>query len=320
MLRVDFITRGMQLVSCASDGLVKVWNVKDESLATTLDNHEEKVRYPLSPLFRPSHKPLFLGVWQVWALAIRKDEKEIVSGGADSVITFWEDVTEIEEKERVAEHESRVLKFVAPFFSFHELQLTKYPSQREQDFENYLSMQDYSNAILLALSLDQPRRLLKLFTEVRTTTTKAADVLVISSITGSTHVDHVIRDLNPTDLRQLMSYVKDWNTIARTAEVAQGILHAILKYHSAARVLQALQATEKKEVEMEVDDEAEEEDDGKKQKKKRRPKEVTAADVLNALIPYTERHLNRADKMVRESFIVEHLLGMMESWDQEELV
>ena len=43
MLRVDFLTRGMQLISCASDGLVKVWNVKDEDCTTTLDNHEEKV-------------------------------------------------------------------------------------------------------------------------------------------------------------------------------------------------------------------------------------------------------------------------------------
>ena len=44
MLRVDFLTRGMQMVSCASDGLVKIWNVKDEECATTLDGHEEKVR------------------------------------------------------------------------------------------------------------------------------------------------------------------------------------------------------------------------------------------------------------------------------------
>lgn len=32
------------MASCASDGLVKIWNVKDENCATTLDNHEEKVR------------------------------------------------------------------------------------------------------------------------------------------------------------------------------------------------------------------------------------------------------------------------------------
>jgi U3 small nucleolar RNA-associated protein 13 len=33
----------MQLVSTASDGLVKLWNVKDEECVKTLDNHEDKV-------------------------------------------------------------------------------------------------------------------------------------------------------------------------------------------------------------------------------------------------------------------------------------
>lgn len=44
----------MQLVSCASDGLVKVWNIKDEESAITLDNHDEKVGetmlIPITPL------------------------------------------------------------------------------------------------------------------------------------------------------------------------------------------------------------------------------------------------------------------------------
>jgi U3 small nucleolar RNA-associated protein 13 len=45
VLRVDFLPSGAQLASCASDGLVKVWNVKDEDCVATLDNHEEKVCY-----------------------------------------------------------------------------------------------------------------------------------------------------------------------------------------------------------------------------------------------------------------------------------
>ena len=36
----------------------------------------------------------------------------LVSGGADSVITFWEDVTEAEELEKIAQHENTVLKYV----------------------------------------------------------------------------------------------------------------------------------------------------------------------------------------------------------------
>ncbi|KAK4701048.1 U3 small nucleolar RNA-associated protein 13, partial [Phenoliferia sp. Uapishka_3] len=293
VLRVDFLTRGMQLVSCASDGLVKVWNVKDEEVASTLDNHEEKVCFPSS-----SHRVLGLTLFlmKIWALAVRNDEKEIVSGGADSVITFWEDVTETEELERIAEHEDKVLK--------------------EQDFENYLSTKDYSNAILLALSMDQPRRLLKLFTEVRLSTSDDRD-----SLTGSTNVDAVLKSLRGADLRQLLSYVKDWNTVARTAEVAQGVLHAILRFHSAEEVLEALEAKSEapKDEEMEVDSEDEDEDLKKRRKeKKKAPREVKAAEVLGALVPYTERHLNRADKMVRESFIVEHLLSMMDSFDDEQ--
>ncbi|GAA5987953.1 hypothetical protein JCM10908_007288 [Rhodotorula pacifica] len=290
VLRVDFLTRGMQLATAASDGLVKVWNIKDEECATTLDNHEEKV----------------------WALAVSKDEKFVVSGGADSVITVWEDVTESEELEKQQEQDELVL--------------------REQDYENFLSMKDYSNAIILALSMDQPRRLLNLFTEVRLTsgasnssTDPAADLL---SYTGSRHVDAVLRSLSPREIRQLLGYIKDWNTVSRSADTAQTVLHALLKMHDADKLLAYLDGREgagaeedgAAELEGLADDaDANENDDeaGKRVAKKgpRKRPDVKAGDVLGALVPYTERHLARADKLVRESFIVEHLLGMMEGFD-----
>ncbi|GAA5977982.1 hypothetical protein JCM11641_004347 [Rhodosporidiobolus odoratus] len=291
VLRVDFLTRGMQLATAASDGLVKIWNVKDEECATTLDNHEEKV----------------------WALTVAKDEQYVVSGGADSVITLWEDVTETEVLEKEQEQAELVLK--------------------EQDYENFLSLKDYSNAILLALSMNQPRRLLDLFTEVRLTTgnsstdasNNAADLL---SYTGSRHVDLVLQRLSPSELRQLLGYIKDWNTVARSADVAQGVLHAIFKFHDADQLLETLEGKKKGEGDDEElnlyalsgggDDEGPEEDGLgalTKRKGKKPPPAVKASDVLGALIPYTERHMARADKLVRESFIVEHLLGMMEGFD-----
>lgn len=178
---------------------------------------------------------------------------------------------------------------------------------REQDFENYLSINDYSNAILLALSMDQPRRLLKLFTQVRGDASEDT-----TSLTGSRSVDDVIKGLSPSDLRQLLVYIKDWNTVSRTSEVAQSVLNAVLRYHSADAVLACLEPLKEKEEEV-TSFEMDEDDDDKPKKKKR---EAKAGDVLNALIPYTERHFGRADKMVRESFIVDHLLGMMESFDE----
>lgn len=78
----------MQLVSSASDGLVKVWTIKTNECETSLDNHTEKI----------------------WALAVRKDEKFVVSGGADSVINFWQDVTREEQEEALREQEEFILK------------------------------------------------------------------------------------------------------------------------------------------------------------------------------------------------------------------
>ena len=182
---------------------------------------------------------------------------------------------------------------------------------REQDFENYVAIQDYSNAILLALSMDQPRRLLKLFTEVFTESSASKD-----SYTGSTSVDTILKTLSQQDLRQMLLYVKDWNTVARTAEVAQAVLHAILKSHTADKVLDCLEPPKPEEDEEEdvASDDEDEDDDARKKKRKSRPRpEMKAGDVLQALIPYTERHMTRTDKMVRESFIVEHLLTQMES-------
>lgn len=90
MLRVDFLTSGMQLVSSGSDGLLKIWTIKTNECDTTLDNHTEKV----------------------WALAVRKDQKYIASGGADSVVNFWEDITREEQEEELREKEQYIIKYV----------------------------------------------------------------------------------------------------------------------------------------------------------------------------------------------------------------
>lgn len=37
---------------------------------------------------------------QIWALTVSADEKTIVSAGADSIATIWEDSTEVEQAEK----------------------------------------------------------------------------------------------------------------------------------------------------------------------------------------------------------------------------
>lgn len=84
------------MVTSASDGLVKLWNIKDEECVKTLDNHEDKVSPSPNSLVDVQE----LIRIQIWALAVSSDEKTIVSAGADSVATFWEDSTVAEQEEK----------------------------------------------------------------------------------------------------------------------------------------------------------------------------------------------------------------------------
>lgn len=43
ILQIDFLNQDLQLASTASDGLLKLWNVRTEECISTMDNHEDKV-------------------------------------------------------------------------------------------------------------------------------------------------------------------------------------------------------------------------------------------------------------------------------------
>jgi U3 small nucleolar RNA-associated protein 13 len=88
VLQVSFCSAGMQLYSSGADGLFKLWTVKSNECVGTFDEHEDKV----------------------WALKMSKSEKFAVSGGADSKIVVWEDVTQEEAEEEKQIEEKRIIE------------------------------------------------------------------------------------------------------------------------------------------------------------------------------------------------------------------
>ncbi|KAG8864534.1 U3 small nucleolar RNA-associated protein 13 [Tulasnella sp. 330] len=231
---------------------------------------------------------------KVWALAISSDEKTLVSAAADSVVTFWQDCTELEEEERQTAKNDLVLK--------------------EQDFVNYVSLNDYRNAILLALSMDQPGRLFNLFNTIRPQRIKTSTDKYQQSITGNTSVDQVIKTLPPLELARLLRHARNWNANNKSFAVAQTVLHAILKYRSANDILDAFQggnavtADVLSEIQAPPDAEHSAIVVSLKEKDMRALKEL-----LDGLIPYTERHFARAEKMVQDSYVVDYVLNEMDS-------
>lgn len=256
----------------SGDKSIKLWSLADFSCTKTFEGHTNSV---LKVAFVTKGQQIvsaggdgLVKVWEtkgdgectctldnhedkVWSLAGREDETGFVSGGGDGVITFWEDVSE---EERLREAESRAEQV-----------------EQEQALDNYVFNKDWKNAIVLALSLDQPYRLLKLFMEVSNNNREA------NSITGLLAVDLAIGDLDQDMIERLLKRVRDWNTNGRTSGIAQTVLHVILCHHS-VDWLSNIPGLIK---------------------------------LIDGLVPYSERHLGRMEELVEESFTIDYALKQM---------
>lgn len=225
--------RPLQIASAGGDGLVKVWDANTGEVSCTLDNHVDRV----------------------WALTVNPESGMLVSGGGDSVVTFWKDTTSTTIAATTAASTQRV--------------------EQEQQLQNYIHSGSYRQAIVLALELNHPARLLTLLQDVAATNPPECN-----SLSGVKAVDQVLGNLSDGQLLILMQRLRDWNTNARTAVVAQKILGVVVRSYSSQK-LAGLRGRGWKE-------------------------------VLDALEVYTERHYRRVEELVDESYLVEYSLGEMD--------
>jgi len=181
--------RGPQIASAAGDGLVKVWDSVSGETMSTLDNHTDRV----------------------WALIAHPTTGALISGGGDSVITFWQDTTSATLEAATTAETERV--------------------ELDQKLQNYAYAGNYREAIVLALQMDQPGRLFSLFKSV--VETEKPDP---GSMTGLDTVDEVLSNLADEQLYKLLLRLRDWNTNVRTAPIAQKILWAVVKSYPASRL------------------------------------------------------------------------------------
>ncbi|PIL31471.1 transporter [Ganoderma sinense ZZ0214-1] len=293
------------LATGSGDKTVKLWNLDDFTCVKTFEGHTNSVLridfINAGMQMVSSASDGLVKLWnvrdetcaatmdnhedKVWALAVSSDESTIVSGAADSVVTFWEDCTEEEQLKKETQRAELV--------------------EKEQDFANYLALHDYRNAILLALSMAHPGRLHSLFAALPS----ASDSPDAPSITGHAAVDEVLRTLPLIELARLLRYVRDWNANARTSTVAQRVLHAVVKLRPADDLARAFDAATAAPV---LDA------DGTDAGAAFAPPSVEGRgatalkELIDALIPYTERHLTRMEKLLQDSYVVEHLLSEMD--------
>lgn len=167
------------------------------------------------------------------------------------------------------------------------LQLTC-SSLRAQDLANYMDVKDYRNAIILALSMDQPRRLLGLL----------RDILNDDAQNMAT-LREVFKSLESGDIFRLLEYIRDWNAKSRDSDVAQATLNILFKTHSLADIMKASPAS----TGMEDEDST-----------RRKGPQTTITELIEALLPYTERHYARADRLEQESAFLDFILAHMDDY------
>lgn len=280
------------VLTASVDKTVKLWNLADYTCIRTFEGHSNSVlkvvwlNTPDAEESSSKRKAQFASaggdglvkVWdanlgetectldnhedRVWALAVHPKTNTIVSGSGDSTVTFWKDTT-TETQTAAAE---AATKFI----------------EQEQELENYIHAGAYRDAIVLALQLNHPGRLLSLFTKVVTT-----DSPDEGSLSGLKAVDDVLANLSDDQIFLLLLRLRDWNTNARTAPVAQRILSALVRSYPAGRFsdLSVKGARGQKSLQ----------------------------EVLNALKVYTERHYKRLEELVDESYLVEYTLREMDA-------
>lgn len=284
--------RGIQVASAAGDGLVKVWDAQSGECAATLDNHIDRVwalAVKPKPLLSEAEQKRLSSKDSEMADADddepHEDQVTLVSGSADSTLTFWTDTTAITAQQATTQATARI--------------------EQDQELQNHIRANNYREAIVLALQLNHPKRLLDLFSAVVSGTHDPA------SICGNADVDEVLSNLSDAHLWALLRRLRDWNANARTHNVAQHILYALLRLHPKERLLNVRKRrkTPIPAIDEEVNGDLAQAMGTLSTKEKT---QESVKDVLDGLKAYTERHYQRLDKMSEERFVLLWALQQMD--------
>src|SRR5690606_37760305 len=211
----------------------------------------------------------------------------IVSGGGDSTVTLWEDVTEKTVLEGKAKEKQKL--------------------KEEQTLQNLVATRNYRAAIALALSLDRPGQLLSIFQSALTASPDEAD-----DVDHREAVKSVIADLSDNQLTLLLSRVRDWNTSAKTADISQAILNMVLRTHdlsALARRISASYAQRRKR--LDAGEEGAEEEEEEVLGRRNPLGKGSVVELVRALERYTEKHYGRVEALVEEGWALEYTVGRM---------
>ena len=156
--------------------------------------------------------------------------------------------------------------------------------QQEQQLRNLTLSGKLREAIMLALQLNHPARLFVLISNLIEGDMSALDNMELTN--SQSPLDSILNGLADDQILSLLIRIRDWNASARTAPVAQKVLWTLVRCYPASRFSDLRARTGRK--------------DG------------TLKDVLDAIRAYTEKHYQRLEGTIDESYLLEYTLLEMD--------
>lgn len=199
MLRLAYLSRGLQLLSTGSDGVLRLWDIRTQTMVNAMDGQSDEQGESASE----GH------VDKVWALCVNRwqEEQQVITGGSDSKIIVWHNTTQQEIEAEHVQREESVLK--------------------EQNLHNYIHRKEWLKAIHLALNMKHQGRLYSILEQMSNETPHESERVLRALYQG----------LDSSALEQCLEYLRDWNTNAKHSLIAQRCLRALFALWSPQSLL-----------------------------------------------------------------------------------
>ncbi|XP_071715193.1 protein TORMOZ EMBRYO DEFECTIVE [Rutidosis leptorrhynchoides] len=262
---VEFSPVDQCVITGSGDKTIKIWAISDGSCLKTFEGHTSSV-FKVQFLTRGTQfvscgADGLVKLWtvktnecvatydqhedKVWALTVGKKTEMLATGGSDAVINLWHDSTAADKEDEFQKEEESILK--------------------GQELENAVLDANYTKAIHLAFELRRPHKLFELFGAL----CRRED--------AKDQVKKALGVLSTEEYRQLLEYVREWNTKPKLCHIAQFVLFQVFT------VLPPTEIVEMKGV----------------------------GELLEGLIPYSQRHYSRIDRLERSTFLLDYTLNGM---------
>lgn len=269
---INFYKFDKLIVTGSGDKTIKIWSLLDFTCKKTLEGHTNSIQRV--KFFNKNHPQLLscgadglIKIWdyklgeiiksldnhdqRIWAMDLKNDGEEFITADADGKISQWKDNTEEEVKQREQQAKDKV--------------------EQEQSLSNFIRNKDWSNAFLLALTLDHSMRL---YNVVKSCIETNEDQ---DSTIGSFKLEEAIGLLNEEQLIRLFKKIRDWNTNFKFFEISQKLLNVVLNKFGADKLTEI----------------------------------PGLMKITDSIVPYNERHYSRLDDMVEQTYVLDYTIEQM---------